>query len=290
VIRLSSLGDVVLCGAVTGQLGDVVFLTQRRWAPVAQRLNGVQRVVIFGEDPLPSDITRVVDLQSSPRSLRIRWGLRLRASVVARHDLRRRLRVWVKEVSPPPSVVDRYARAAGVPVGPGPWIQRATDEETHRDALLLCVGAAWATKRWPVDHWIALGRAWPGPVIALGGPDDIAPVQHIARAIGAEAVAERGFDRTFAALGRGLAAVGGDTGLTHLCAASGIPTVGIFGPTTSADGFWHWPGPVVERDLDCRPCSRHGGERCPMRDHACLHGLAVDRVIAALASLEVGRA
>jgi ADP-heptose:LPS heptosyltransferase len=285
VIRLSSLGDVVLCGAVTGQLGDVVFLTHRRWAPVARRLKGVERVVVFGEDPIPSGIQRVIDLQASPRSLRVRRGLGVPVSVVARHDLRRRLRVWTKGVSPPPPVVERYARAAGVPVGPLPWFPPDEQDDGHRDALLMCVGAAWATKRWPADRWVDVGGAWDGPVVVLGGPDDTRRVAHIAGAIGAEGVAEQGFDTTFAAVRRAAAAVGGDTGLTHLCAAAGIPTVGIFGPTTSTDGFWHWRGPALERDLDCRPCSRHGGVRCAMRDHACLRGLPAAHIIEALGTL-----
>ena len=275
VIRFSSLGDVVLAGAVTGALPPVTFLTRPEWAEVAARLPGVSEVLRWGVDPLPSRWGRVIDLQASPRS---RWAsARLRAPVsrVRRHDLRRRLRVWLKAGAPPPKVVERYAAAAGVAPAPTPWI---TSE--GGDALLLCPGAAWATKRWPAERWTELGRRWTGPVRVLGGPEDTALVHTIAEGIGprAEAVAERGFQRTFMAIDEGRVAVSGDTGLLHLCAAAGRPVVGLFGPTTSADGFWCHAGAVVAHDLECRPCARFGSDRCPVGDHLCLGGIDVDEV------------
>ena len=45
------------------------------------------------------------------------------------------------------------------------------------------------------------------------------------------------------------------------------PVVGLFGPTTSADGFFSYGGRAVELDLACRPCSRFGGPVCPVGDH-----------------------
>ena len=281
VVRLSSLGDIVLAGSATAALGDVTFLTRPRWTPVAERLRGVRATVVPGA-PLPP-VERIVDLQSSLSSWRARQGSTAPVRRVRRHDLRRRVRVWWKFGAPPPPVILRYAEAAGVVPAEPPWI----DVDGPADALLLCVGAAWPTKRWPVARFVAVGRAWDGPVLVLGGPADAGLARAVAEGVGARAstVTETGFEQTFTALGRGARAVGGDTGLTHLCLAAGIPTVGVFGPTTSDDGFWHWDAPAVERELPCRPCSRHGGLRCPIGDHACLQGLAAKPVLEALESL-----
>ena len=63
--------------------------------------------------------------------------------------------------------------------------------------------------------------------------------------------------------------------------------VGVFGPTTSIDGFFAPSGPgeapalAVELPLGCRPCSRYGGPRCPVGDHACMRDLPVATVLAA---------
>ena len=282
VARLSSLGDVVLAGSVTAALGDVVFLTKPRWAPVARRLRGVREVVGPG-DAIPA-VERVVDLQASLSSWRAIRGVDAPATRVERHDLRRRVRVWWKVGAPPPPVIARYAAAAGVSPAAPPWVE----VEGPGDALLLCIGAAWPTKRWPAARFIELGRSWQGPIIVLGGPADTATARTVAAGIGSRAsvVAENGFQETLAALGRGARAVGGDTGLTHLCLAAGIPTVGVFGPTTPADGFWDWASPAVGLDLPCRPCSRHGGTQCPFGDHACLEDLPAQSVIDALEALQ----
>lgn len=271
----------MLAGAVTKAIGDVVFLTRPRWAEVAARLVGVRQVVHPG-DPLPP-VEAVVDLQHSLSSWRARRSAGAPVRSVRRHDLRRRARVWAKVGAPPPPVVSRYAEAAGVSPAAPPWIT----VDGPRDALLLCVGAAWATKRWPAERFITLGRAWDGPVHVLGGPRDTARARDVADGIGrrAQATAETGFTQTLERLGHGARAVGGDTGLTHLCLAAGIPTVGVFGPTTSEDGFWHWDAPAVQLPLPCRPCSRHGGPRCPIGDHACLEALPAAAVQDALDAL-----
>lgn len=287
VIRLSSLGDVVLAGAVTGGLAPVSFLTRARYAPIAARLPGVERVLCWEDAPSLRGHDRVVDLHASPRSRLA--ALRALAPVrrVARHDLRRRLRVALKAGDPPPRVIRRYAEAAGVDLAPGPWID--LPGAGRGAALVLVPGAAHATKRWPLDHWIALGRRWSGPLLILGGPDERALVHAVGDGLGpsASAVCERGFEATFQALSQARLVVGGDTGLLHLAAACGVPVIGLYGPTTSADGFWCWDahGDVVELPLYCRPCSLHGGARCPIGDHRCLEGIAPERVFQAVQAL-----
>lgn len=265
VVRFSSLGDVVLTGAITAALGTTTgFLTLPRYADLAARLPGVTRVFVPG-DTLPQ--VPVIDLHNSPRSRSLTFGRPARR--VERQDLRRRLRVLLK-TAPADSVLERYARAAGVRPAPVPWLPAAR----RGDVLLLAPGAAHATKRWP--YWRALAAAWGGPVRALGGPDDEAAV----RAIGG--VCEAGFERTLAAMDGGCALVAGDTGLLHLGAAVGLPVIGVFGPTTSLDGFWCHAGAVVELPLPCRPCSRFGGPECPVGDHACMRDISVEQVLAAV--------
>jgi len=144
--------------------------------------------------------------------------------------------------------------------------------------------AAHANKRWPVRKWVGLVKRWEGPVWALGGPGEAAALREIQtqseREI--EVVAENGFGRTFEVLESVSVVVGGDTGLMHLAAVCGVPVVGIYGPTTSSDGFWCHPGIVVEEALSCRPCTRYGGAVCPIGDHACMEEIAVEAVLSAI--------
>lgn len=277
VLRRSSLGDVVLAGGITGALGPVIFHTREAWAEVAARLPGVVEVRPWSLAAVPDRAPLVVDLQASLQSARMAHRVRGPRRRVDPARLRRHLRVAFK-LAPPPTLLARYAAAAGVEPQPHPWISLPRRPES---TLLLAPGAAWATKRWPVERWAELARRWSGAVVLLGGADDherCAAVQaHSGRTL--EVACERGFTKTFSALERGAVLVAGDTGLLHLGAACGVPVVGIFGPTHSTDGHWCHPGAVVERDdLPCRPCSRFGSTECPAGDHACLRGLPVERV------------
>ena len=274
VVRLSSLGDIVLAGSVTGALGDVTFVTHPRYRSLAALLPGVTEAIGFGEDPLPAQADRIIDLHASWRSRQICRRVRGPVRRVRRHDLRRRARVWLKSGAPPPPVVARYAEAAGVTPRSTPWL-----EWSAGDALLLCPTAAHATKQWPLERYTALGRRWGGPVVVLGGPADTRAVRTVSDGIGsrAEAIAETGFRRTLEAVAGARAAVGGDTGLMHLCHTAGMPAVVLFGPTTRHDGFW--PGATAASvPLACRPCSRHGGAACPIGDHRCMQALDVETV------------
>ncbi len=272
LIRTRSLGDVVLAAAFTRAAGPTCFVTHRRYHGLVARFPGVVEVRA-PDAPLPA-AARTVDLQVNLRTLRLHVDAR-----VARQDLRRSLRAWHLG-APADPVLQRWARAIGMPPDPLPWLAPARRGE----ALVLVPGASVATKRWP--HAAALAAAWDGPVRVLGGPGEESLVRAVAGAARhGEAVCEEGFDRTFDALEGAAVMVAGDTGLLHLGAAVGLPVVGLFGPTHHDDGYVSYADGVRQRmlgvSLDCRPCSRHGAASCGRGDHACLATLPVETVLAA---------
>jgi heptosyltransferase-2 len=63
--------------------------------------------------------------------------------------------------------------------------------------------------------------------------------------------------------------------------AAGVPGVALFGSTVRELGFFPIGGTlrVLERPLDCRPCSHVGRRACPLGHLDCLRSLEADLVL-----------
>jgi heptosyltransferase-2 len=75
--------------------------------------------------------------------------------------------------------------------------------------------------------------------------------------------------------------VSNDSGLLHVAAALGTPSIGIFGPTSP----WHWAplNPLAatieaSTELPCRPCHK---PVCRLVHHRCMRDITPDEVFAA---------
>lgn len=69
--------------------------------------------------------------------------------------------------------------------------------------------------------------------------------------------------------------IGNDSGLLHTADAAGIPSIGIFGPTSPETTSP--PGELTEtiyKSAECSPCSYR---ECPI-DHKCMNGISVEEI------------
>jgi len=155
--------------------------------------------------------------------------------------------------------------------GPGPWVAVAP-------------GSGHAAKNWPLNHYYAFTRTltWEqGLKMAwLAGPAE-APLlpylRGLAMAYGHVLLADLPLTRVAAVISRCRLFVGGDSGLTHLAGALGVPVLALFGPTDPR--VWAPPGERV-RVLTgpCRqaPCAR--GREIPCDLPQCLCDLTPEQV------------
>src|SRR5262249_58906489 len=132
-------------------------------------------------------------------------------------------------------------------------------------------GSVWATKRWHPDGFAGVVRAMRDEgarVVVLGAPGEQAIAEDVVRRAGGGATVLAGrtdLATLVAVIDRLALLVANDSAPMHLACARDRPVVAVFCATTPALGYGPW-GPrarVVEVDLDCRPCARHGGPRCP---------------------------
>ena len=110
-----------------------------------------------------------------------------------------------------------------------------------RPIVTLSPGAVGAGKAWPVGHYGALARSLVNDgasVWVLGGTNETPLAKQIADGAGHRVRDLTGNDlrNAILALAAADAAVTNDSGLMHVSAAIGTPTVAIFGPTSP----WHW--------------------------------------------------
>jgi heptosyltransferase-2 len=110
-----------------------------------------------------------------------------------------------------------------------------------RPIVTLSPGAVGAGKAWPASHYGQLARtlAKDGAAVwVLGGPNETPLAKQIAEAGGSRVrdLTSNNLRNAILALAAADASVTNDSGLMHVSAAIGTPTVAIFGPTSP----WHW--------------------------------------------------
>jgi heptosyltransferase-2 len=118
--------------------------------------------------------------------------------------------------------------------------QRGLANES-RPIITLAPGAVGAGKAWPPGHYTELSRALAkdgASVWVVGGPGETSLAKQIA-ATGDSLIRDltsADLRNAILALATADVSVTNDSGLMHVSAALGTPTVAIFGPTSP----WHW--------------------------------------------------
>jgi ADP-heptose:LPS heptosyltransferase len=150
---------------------------------------------------------------------------------------------------------------------------------------MMAPGSGAREKNWPLAYFTVIGRWWReragGAVVVLLGPvererggfeqfpEDFVVVRDVSLAQAA------------ALMARSDLYIGNDSGMTHLAAAVGAPTVAIFGPSDPRQ--WAPRGvkvSVLSLAVACSPCKMAVMKTCP--HHQCLIDFSPSKIIAEL--------
>ena len=206
-----------------------------------------------------------------------------------RHDVERNLALVAPFGAMPdgvpalhvPVAAEAAARAAALlPPGGGPLVG-------------LAPGSVWRTKRWTAAGFAAVAArlaAEGARCVVLGAPDEAALAEEVRARSGDRAVVLAGrtdIATLVAVIDRLALLVANDSAPMHVACARGVPVVAVFCATTPALGYGPYGAraAVVEADLACRPCARHGGPRCPRGTEDCARLVTPERVLAAARAL-----
>jgi len=212
------------------------------------------------------------------------------------HHAQRLLTLGVRPGDPPLTLDDLRPRLYPTITEVAAVDALLADAKHERGAplVVLAPGSVWATKRWP--YYAELARLLTARglrVAVVGGKDDHDLAKEIAAAVRAgrgmppvDAVGKLSLLASAELIGRASVIVTNDSAPQHLASAMGTPTVTIFGPTVPEFGF----GPLATHRaavgvdtlgvarLDCRPCDRHGPQRCPLGHWRCMREITAQAV------------
>jgi lipopolysaccharide export system permease protein len=251
-ITANRLGDAVLSTGILGALIDR-YPTSRITVAC-----GAMAASLF--TPVPH-VVRVIAMTKQPyhghwrtlwrESIDTRWDLivDLRNTLVSRL-LRRKKLIVFHGPKPRQHMVEGLAALLDIEpsrAAPRIWldalsIERVADNRPAGPVLAMAPGANTAGKRWPSERYAALARKLLSPdglfadaaLVLLGSADERSVIQPILDAIPAERIVDLvgGTDPLLAAAWLTAADfyIGNDSGLTHLAAAAGAPTLALFGP------------------------------------------------------------
>jgi len=173
------------------------------------------------------------------------------------------------------------------------WEKKGVAPQERSKMIILHPGSGSKKKVWPLDRFVNLARVLQdrcrSKILIILGPAEGPEVQR----------AFEGTRRNEFIMAKGLTLlqlasvmeacwlyVGNDSGVSHMAAALGLPTIVIFGPTDQR--VWSPKGEktfVVRREVPCSPCPQERFFQC--KDFECLRGIEMGEVLKALEKIGV---
>jgi heptosyltransferase-2 len=144
-------------------------------------------------------------------------------------------------------------------------------------------------KRWPADRFAIIGdwavQRWGARVLVMGSQGETDICNAVRASMSRNALnlcGQTALDEAMAIVKRCHLFVTNDSGLMHVAAALGVPTVAIFGSTNPAATGPRGPQTaVVQHHVECAPCLKR---RCPT-DFRCLMSIPPEAVWAEMEKL-----
>jgi ADP-heptose:LPS heptosyltransferase len=268
-ITASRLGDAVLSSGLVRALAErapearFTIVGSALTAPLFAHVPGLDEIIVMEKR---SAGRHWVGLWRKVRSRR--WGLvvDLRGSALSALLKRRRRAVHRSAGGGAHKVIEaaRLLRLEADPPAPflytSPAIEARADKLTAGGGPILAIAPAakWIGKAWPPERFALAARRLLGPggplaggrLMVLGAAEDQVTAAPVKAAVAAgrriDLVGREDLLTCYACLGRAELFIGNDSGLTHMAAAAGAPTLALFGPSDETlYGPWGRKGRTV---------------------------------------------
>ena len=153
--------------------------------------------------------------------------------------------------------------------------------------ICLMPGSTWPSKAWPREHFLSLAlraRREGFAVAVLGSASEAEICAFVAQGATHDLCGTTSVPEAAAWLRGAHAALGNDSGLSHLAAACSTPTLALYG-ATDPGGSTPWGPRTAGLRLEGIPCAPCFKPRCFVPGHPCLAGIGPDKAWEALMDL-----
>lgn len=310
IVRFSSIGDIVLTTPVARclkkQLGaEIHYITKRQYLPLLEANPYLDKIFTIEKkvsEVLPQLKAErydcIIDLHKNLRSLQVKWGLGVKSYSFYKLNFEKWLLVNFKiNRLPNAHIVDRYL-AAATPLGvknDGEGLDYFFPKN-HQTSLItippyiaFAIGATFQTKRLPTAKLIEICQEISRPIVLLGGTNEAAEGEQIAREAGSHVMnfcGKLSLHESADVVRQAEKVITHDTGMMHIAAAFQKEILSVWGNTVPGFGMWPYYGGQPNKSqvfevngLNCRPCSKLGFDKCPQGHFRCMNDIPVQKIV-----------
>ena len=298
VVRFSSIGDIVLTTPVVRMLKtqlntEVHFLTKAPYVSLFKNNPYVDSVFQIDKsiNEVISDLKKenydyVIDLHSNLRTQILKLKLGVSAKSFNKLNWEKFLLTNFKtNILPDVHIVDRYLdtiKFLGINndnKGLDFFLSDADKldlAESPKDYIAFVIGGQHATKILPTAKIISICKKLNKAVLLIGGPDDKARGDEISKASGAiNTCGNHSLLQSAFLIKNSAYVISHDTGMMHIAAAFKKKIYSVWGNTIPEFGMYPYlsdkNSKMIEvKDLNCRPCSKIGYDKCPKGHFKCM--------------------
>lgn len=321
VIRFSSIGDIVLASPVfrciKNQLpgAQLHFVTKHSFKLVTASNPYIDKFFYLDND-LPALITElkkeeydyVIDLHKNFRSYKIKKALKKKSYTIRKLSVQKFLLTRLNiDLMPGIHITQRSLHtvsALGVKddgLGldyfiPEKDIVKETEiPHSHLAGYIaIAIGASYHTKKMPVHKLQELCQKIEFPIILLGGKEDAAAGEAIAKTDNIKvynACGKFNLNESADLIRQSRLVISHDTGLQYIACAFKKPLLALWGATSPALDVEPYYGslfmdqqtePVYENiylNLSCQPCSKYGTATCPLEHFNCMEKQDIEAIV-----------
>jgi heptosyltransferase-2 len=304
IIRLSSIGDIVLTSALVRSIYDagytnIDFLTKPNYEEVAKAIPQISEVLTTTNSIINTakilkarKYDLIIDLQHKLYTVGLRFLMwQSNFYVWQKKSLQKQLFVWTKNQCflPKENMVESYFNS--INTFNISYDRQYTDFLIDKDKILLPInlpdkyhvwvmGATHFTKRMPISEVEKIMHSFEIPTVLIGGDDVIADAERLHKSLPKFTInlcGKTNITTSAYIMKNAVCTYTQDTGMMHIAAALGCNIVSFWGGTSPKLGFkplqknGNTITCIAKENLACRPCSKYGRSNCPKGHLECMY-------------------